>query len=296
MFDKENKRIIAKIEFKGPNLIKGIQFDGLRSLGNVRDFALKYYNENIDEIIFHDCTASLYNQKPKFELIEKYIENLFIPVTVGGGIRNLDDVKKMFDIGADKIAINTAAIHDPNIIFESARIFGSQSVVASVDLYREVINENEQDEFFITHLYTLNGKEKSYVNYKEYLKKISENGAGEILLNVINKDGTGYGCDIKLINEIKRLTNVPIIYSGGVGKIDHIKELFSKSKIDAVALSSVLHYFYYDKFKRQKQLSLRLNNNHDYGNYDFFHDGYGGQKFYNTDKLSIKEIKDKLFT
>ena len=198
----------------------------------------------------------------------------------------------MFDIGADKIAINTAAIHDPNIIFESARIFGSQSVVASVDLYREVINENEQDEFFITHLYTLNGKEKSYVNYKEYLKKISENGAGEILLNVINKDGT----DIKLINEIKRLTNVPIIYSGGVGKIDHIKELFSKSKIDAVALSSVLHYFYYDKFKRQKQLSLRLNNNHDYGNYDFFHDGYGGQKFYNTDKLSIKEIKDKLFT
>jgi len=287
----KGKRIIAKIDFKGSNLIKGIQFDGLRSLGSVRDFAKTYYKEGIDEIIFNDCVASLYHQEPKFDLIKYFIKDLFIPITISGGISHLDHVKKMFDAGADKVAINTAAVSDPKLIYDSARIFGSQSIISSIDLYREIFNANEEDEFSNIYLYTHNGKNKNYKNYKDHLKEVIYSGAGEILLNSINKDGTGKGCDFRIINSMKDIIKVPLIYSGGVGSIKDVIDLFRKTNVDAVSVSSMFHYNYYKNFKKQKQLSLRINNNEDFGNYDYYHNGYGNIRFYNTDRISIKKLK-----
>ena len=287
----KGKRLIAKIDFKGTNLIKGIQFDGLRSLGNVRDFAKIYYKEGVDEIIFNDCVASLFHQEPKFDLIKSFIKDLFIPITISGGIYNLDHVKKMFDIGADKVAINTAAVNDPKLIYDSARIFGSQSIISSIDLYKETFNLNEKDEFSKIHLYTHNGKNKNHKNYKEHLKEVIYSGAGEILLNSINKDGTGKGCDYKLINGIKDIIKVPVIYSGGIGSIKDVIDLFGKTNVDAVSVSSIFHYNYYKKMKRQKNLSLRINNNDDVGSYEYFFNGYGNSRFYNTDKISVKKLK-----
>ena len=287
----KNKRLIAKIDFKGNNLIKGIQFDGLRSLGKVNDFAKIYYDEGIDEIIFNDCVASLYHQEPKFDLIKSFVKDLFIPITISGGIHHLDHVKQMFDLGADKVAINTAAVNDPKLIYDAARIFGSQSIISSIDIYREVFNANEEDEFFKINLYTHNGKNKSFKDYKKHIKEVINLGAGELLLNSINRDGTGDGCDYKLINLIKDFIEIPLIYSGGVGSINDVTDLFKKTNVDAIAAASIFHYNYYKKFKRQKQLSLRLNSNQDYGNYDFYHDGYGNLEFYNIEKLSVKKLK-----
>mgnify|MGYP001281485079 CR=1 FL=1 len=294
---KKNKRLISKIDFKTDNLIKGIEYDGLRSLGSVKNFVNKYYEEGLDEIILQDCVASLFGLEPKYDQIKLFTKDIFIPVTVGGGIKNIEQIKKIFNSGADKVAINTGAIQDPDLIYQAAKEFGSQSVVVSLEIFKEIVDQNDIEEKSFINLYFKNGKEKTNLKLKEWIKKIENNGAGEILANIVNRDGTGEGPDIDIVNKIKEITSLPVIYSGGIGNYNDIYKLFKETQVDAVSVSSLFHFHYYKsliKLKNKISKDLRYGKNDDYGNYDYVLDGYGGIELYKTEKESIKKIKSKL--
>ncbi len=228
-----NIRIIAKLEVKPPYLVKGIQFEGLRQLGDPNVYALKYYNDGIDEIIYDDIVASLYERNSLEDIIEETSKNIFVPITVSGGIRSIQDVKKILRSGADKVAINTAAIKNENIINDISNKFGSSTIVLSVHAKR-VGSKWEA--------YYDNGRERSYLDVFEWIKKAQDLGVGEILLTSIDNDGTQNGYDINLINMAMKKVNVPIIASGGMGNLTHIENLIKETSVDAISISHCLHY------------------------------------------------------
>ena len=289
----KNKRIISKLEFKGPNLIKGVNYDGLRSLGLTKDFANKYFQEGIDELIIQDIVASLYKREPSYNEIKKITKNNFLPITVAGGISNLEQIKKIFDIGADKIAINTSATINPKIIEKAAKKYGSQSVVTSIEVFsfEEEVNNKK-----IRELWIKNGKEKTNLDLLEWVKKVQDLGSGEILINSIDKDGLCEGADLDLINEITELSKVPVIYSGGIKNAKEANYIFSKSKVDALCISTLFHYNYAKELKQKifNEKKLVKNPSLDKGNYNFINIGYGGHKYFFGNPISIKEFKNKI--
>lgn len=285
------RRVIARLDIKGPNLIKGIELDGLRVLGKAWEFAKKYYLEGVDELIFQDVVASLYRRNSLKEIIMQTAKEAFIPITVAGGLRSVEDIRQVLHSGADKVAINTAAVENPNLICEASRIFGSQCIVVSIESFRK---GNGKYEVWVDY-----GREPSKLDAIEWAKTVVDLGAGEILLTSINRDGTGKGYDIELIEKVTEAVPVPVIASGGAGTPQDVLTLFNKTRVDAAAIGSVFHYHYCEginiESEYRKSLStLRMGEHIDTGNMDFIYYGYGGSRDLLVNPSSIRNLKSVL--
>ena len=228
-----NIRLIARLDVKAPNLVKGVQFEGLRKLGNPNDFARRYYQEGIDEIYYEDIVASLYERSSILSIVESTTQDVFVPITVGGGLRSVEDVSSVLRVGADKVAINTAAIRAPEIISKVARAFGSQCVVLSVQAKKHATG---------WEAYFDNGRERSGLDALEWAKRGEALGAGEIILTSVDREGTKKGFDVELVNEATSFLDIPVVASGGMGTLEHLGQLVSHCQVDAVAMANVLHY------------------------------------------------------
>lgn len=227
-------RLIARLDVKAPHLIKGVHLEGLRKIGDPAQFALRYYEEGIDEIFYMDIVASLYERNSLGDLVRRTTENVFIPITVGGGIRSLADVEAMMRSGADKVAINTAAIRRPQIISDIAQTFGSQCMVISIEAKQTAPGRWEA--------YTDNGREKTGVDVVDWARRAVDLGAGEILVTSVDREGTRKGLDVALTRTVSDAVTVPVVASGGMGSTAHLREVIVDGHADAVAMADVLHY------------------------------------------------------
>ena len=228
-----NVRLIARLDVKAPHLIKGVHLEGWRKIGNPVKFAEKYYRAGIDELIYLDAVASLYQRNTLTELVRTTAQNVFIPITVGGGIRSADDAYKLLRAGADKIAVNTAATERPDLICELAERFGSQCVVLSIQAKRN-------DDGSWEALRDL-GREHTGLNAVDWARHGARLGAGEILITSIDQEGTRRGFDIDLVRNISDAVNIPVIASGGMGKFSHLQSAVAEGGADAVAVAYMLH-------------------------------------------------------
>jgi len=230
----KNIRLIARLDVKGENLIKGIQLEGLRKLGKPNDFAHKYYSQGIDEIIYMDIVASLYERNSLLHIIQEATKDIFIPITVGGGIRSIENVKDALHAGADKVAINTGAVKRPELITEVSRRFGSQCTVLSIEAKKS--GEGKWEVYFD------NGREKTGMDVVDWAKRGYELGAGEILLTSVDLEGTAKGMDVELIDKVASSVPIPVIASGGIGSLSDIENVALQGHADAIAMAHVLHY------------------------------------------------------
>ena len=226
-------RIITRLDIKNPNLIKSVQLEGVKVIGDPIKFAEKYYIDGADEIIYMDAVASLYNRNSVFEIINKTAENIFIPMTVGGGLKNIEDVRKALKNGADKVAINTAIVKDPNLIKDVFNEFGAQCMVVQIDAKKKA----KSWEVLID-----GGREKTGIDIIDWVKEVNELGAGEILITSVDKEGTRKGMDIELINCVSSKSSVPVIASGGIGEESHVLEVVKETNVDAIAIADMFHY------------------------------------------------------
>lgn len=229
----KKNRVIARLDIKGSNLIKGISFEGLRVIGSPIEFAEKYYNEGIDELIYIDTVATLYGRNNLLDLVKKVGEKVFIPITVGGGIRSVEDARNFLNAGADKVGVNTAAVNNPEILKEISSRFGNQCLVLIIDAKK--VDDNKWEVF------TENGRERTGKDVVKWAQEANKLGIGEILLTSIDKDGTLKGPDIDLVIEVKKVINVPLVVSGGIGEINHIQNLFDKTHNYNLAIGTALH-------------------------------------------------------
>lgn len=225
-------RIIPCLDIKDGRIVKGINFENLIDAGDPVESAKFYYEQGADELCFLDIAATNENRSIMYEMVKKVANSCYIPFTVGGGIKSVDDFSKLMHCGADKVSINSAAINNENIISESAKKFGSQSVVIAIDAKK---NNNKYE------IFSHGGKKATNINAIKWAKKMQELGAGEILLTSINKDGTKQGYDLDLIKEINNAVNIPIIASGGVGNLEHLYDGI-KAGADAVLAASIFHF------------------------------------------------------
>jgi imidazole glycerol-phosphate synthase subunit HisF len=226
-------RIIARLDVKGANLIKGIHLEGLRIIGSPEAHAVDYYEQGIDEIIYMDAVASLYGRNNLLDVVEATTRNVFVPLTVGGGLRSVDDVQSALRAGADKVAINTAATARPELIAEVAAQFGSQCMVLSIEAKRSGPGRWE--------VFTDNGREPTGRDVVEWARQGVALGAGELLITSVDKEGTMKGLDLELLAAIGHDIPVPVIASGGVGTAGHVVGGFGAGA-DAVAVASILHF------------------------------------------------------
>jgi cyclase len=229
-----NLRIIPRLDIKGKNLIKGVQLEGLRVMGDPQEFALKYYRAGADELVYMDIVASLYGRNNLSDIIRRAADQVFIPITVGGGIRSVDDARHILRSGADKVAINTAAIARPDLISEVARHFGSQAMVLSIEAKRVAPGKWEA--------YTDNGRERTGLDVLQWVRRGVEMGTGEILLTSVDREGTRKGFDIELIRQVSEGVPVPVIASGGMGSIEDFLMAAQLGHADGISMADVLHY------------------------------------------------------
>lgn len=229
-----NIRIIPRLDVKGPNLVKGVRFEGLRVLGPPEYFAQQYYKQGADELIYMDIVASLYGRNNLKWIVERTARNIFIPITVGGGIRSIDDIRTLLRAGADKVAINTAAIQNPDLIREGARVFGSQCIVVSVEAKR--LDDGTYEAL------TDNGRQETGVEVFGWARRAYELGAGEILITSVDREGTGEGYDIELISKVSNIVPIPVIACGGAGKLEDVEKLVENTMVNAVSAASIFHY------------------------------------------------------
>ena len=228
-------RLIARLDVKDENLVKGIQLEGLRKLGNPNDFAKRYYEQGIDELLYIDIVASLYNRNNLSDIVRKTVDDVFIPVCVGGGLRSVEEVRAILAAGADKVAINTAAIKRPALITEVAEAFGSQCMVLSIQAKRSRTWPGRWEAYYD------NGRAHSGYDVVEWAKRGAALGAGEILLTSVDCEGLQAGMDLELIRAVTAAVNIPVICGGGVGCGDDIADA-ARAGADAVACAAVLHY------------------------------------------------------
>ena len=229
-----NIRLIPRLDIKGPNLIKGIRLEGLRVIGDPNEHALRYYEQGADELLFMDIVASLYGRNNLSHIIERAVKSVFIPITVGGGIRSVEDALHLLRSGADKIAINTAAIARPELISEIAARLGAQCMVLSVEA--KAVGPGKWE------AYTDNGREKTGLDVVEWVKKAVGLGAGEILVTAIDREGTKQGFDCELIRAVADSVPVPVIASGGMGKPEDMVAAVRDGHANAVSMADILHY------------------------------------------------------
>ncbi len=232
---KHKVRLIARLDIKAPNLIKGVNLEGVRVVGDPNVQARKYYAAGIDEIIYIDAVATLYARNSLSDLVRSTADEVFIPMTVGGGLRSIQDVDTMMRSGADKVSINTAAIRRPEIITEVSRRYGSQAMVVSVEAKRL----RGQDKW---EAYVDNGREKTGRDVVDWIREAVDRGAGEILLTSVDHEGMARGFDIPLSQAVTSAVDVPVILSGGMGAVEHALAAIVDGNADAIAMAHVLHY------------------------------------------------------
>lgn len=230
----KNIRIIPRLDIKGLNVVKPIQTEALRVVGKPKELALRYYQTGADELIYLDIVASLYQRNLDFDLLKSVTENIFIPITVGGGIRSIYDINNVLRSGADKVAINTYAVKHPDFIREAVREFGSQCIILYVEAKKQISGSYE--------VYTDGGREKTGLEVIGWIKKAIALGVGEILLTSVDKDGTRCGHDIELLKQVSSFSPIPVIAHGGAGRPDSLKEAIVDAKVDALSISSIFHY------------------------------------------------------
>lgn len=228
-----NVRLIPRLDIKGSDLVKGIHLEGLRVLGKPEEFARLYYEQGADELLYMDVVASLYQRNNLLDIVARTAREIFVPLTVGGGLRSLDDIRVALRAGADKVALNTAAIRRPELVREAARNFGSSTIVVSIEAIRHSDGRYEA--------YTDNGRESTGVDVVRWALQAAELGAGEIMVTSIDREGTGRGFDVELIRRIAGAVRIPVIAGGGAGRAAHVAEAVEVGA-DAVCLASVLHY------------------------------------------------------
>jgi cyclase len=226
-------RIIPCLDVKNGRVVKGINFIDLQDAGDPVEQAKIYSDSGADEICFLDITASNENRETIFDVVKRTSKNCFVPLTVGGGVKSLDDINKLLTSGADKVSINTAAVNNHNLIKESSKRFGSQCIVVAIDAKQK----NNKWEIF-TH----GGRNETGIDALEFSKKMEDCGAGELLVTSMDRDGTQKGYDIELISQIEKSVNIPIIASGGVGTLEHLFEGIKYGKASAVLAASIFHY------------------------------------------------------
>lgn len=230
----KNIRIIPQLNIKGPNVVKPIHTEALRVVGNPAELAMRYYEDGADELLYLDIVASLYQRNLDFDLLKSVTENIFIPVTVGGGIRNIYDINNALRAGADKVAINTYAIRHPEFISEAAKEFGSQCITLYVEAKLQSDGTYEA--------YTDGGRERSGLNAIEWIRRGIDLGAGEILIASVDRDGTRRGYDLELIKQITVFSTIPVIVHGGAVNPESMEKVIMDGKADAVSASSIFHY------------------------------------------------------
>lgn len=229
-----NVRLIARLDIKGPNLIKGVHLEGLRVVGSPNEHAVRYYHQGVDELIYMDCVASLYGRNSLGDIIQSAAMDVFVPMTVGGGIRSAEDAALLLRCGADKVAVNTAAVARPALIADIARRFGSQCMVLSIEAKQIGLDRWE--------VYTDNGRERTGLDVIDWAERAVEMGAGEILLTSVDQEGTRKGFDCALVRAVTQRVAVPVIASGGMGKPEDLIEVVQVGGADAVAMADILHY------------------------------------------------------
>ncbi len=269
----KNLRIIPKIDIKNFNLVKGVHLEGLRVLGDPKVFIKHYYDSGADEIIYHDVVASLYGRNQLEKLVSRTANNVFLPLTVGGGISSIDGIQNMLASGADRIFANTAFIKNPKLINETVKYFGSSTIVASI----ETIKKN--GDYYCSIDF---GREETQLKLDEWLVEIQDRGVGEIIVTSIDQDGTGRGFDLKLAEKISKKIYIPFIINGGFGELSHFDEVLNYCEPSGIAIGSLLHY------------GLKTNNlfsDLEEGNKDFINKN---KKYFNFGKINLKKIKNYL--
>ena len=227
-------RIIPRLDIKNENVIKGINFEGLRVVGSPNEIAKRYYEEGADELIYSDCVASLYGRNSLTDLVKDAVKNIFIPITVSGGIRSEKDADLLMKNGSDKLAINTELFKNNELANNLVQKFGSQSIILSIEAKKVSKNSWEAYKNF--------GRDKTNMEVMDWLKIMSKYNFGELLLTSIDADGISNGFDVELYEQVCNNIKIPVIACGGFGKLDHIKELKKYANIDAISLSKALHY------------------------------------------------------
>lgn len=227
-------RLIPRLDIKGPNLIKGVQLEGLRVIGDPQVFARKYYADGADELLYVDVVASLYGRNSLHDIVRRSVDNVFIPLTVTGGLRSVEDVRAVLRAGADKVGINTAATKRPELISEVAATFGSQCMVLSIEAKNVGPGRWE--------VYTDNGRERTGMDVVDWARRGAELGAGEILLTSVDREGTRQGYDVELVSAVTSVVGIPVIASGGMNVASDMAEVVHTGGADAVAMADVLHY------------------------------------------------------
>lgn len=230
---QHNVRCIPRLDIKGSNLIKGVHLEGLRVLGDPQAFARRYYEDGADELLYVDVVASLYGRNSLHDIVRRTAEFTFVPLTVAGGLRSVEDVQAVLRCGADKVGINTAAIARPSLITEVAERFGSQCMVLSVEA--KCVGPNRWE------AYTDNGRERTGKDVVDWIRQGCDLGAGEVLLTSVDREGTRSGFDLDLLRAVETAVRVPVIASGGMGTLDHLTSCLATG-VDAVAVADALHY------------------------------------------------------
>lgn len=272
----KNIRTIARLDIKGPNLVKGIRLEGLRVLGKPERFANYYYETGADEMMYVDVVASLYNRNSLHDIVTRTAKEIFIPLTVAGGIRTIDDIRDLLRAGADKVSLNTGAIARPEIIREASRKFGSSTIVITIEAIKQ------QDGSYFA--YTDNGREFTGVEVLSWARQVEELGAGEIVITSVDREGTGLGFNIELTKMVAEAVSIPVIAHGGAGSMEDISSVVHDGKADAVAISSMLHY----KFININEMSGEYKKE---GNIEFLKSGRG---FSRVNMATLPEIKGYL--
>lgn len=249
------KRIIPCLDVHNGRVVKGINFVNLRDAGDPVELAAYYDKEGADELVFLDISASAEGRNTMVEVVKNTAREVFIPFAVGGGIRSLDDIRNMLKAGADKISINSAAIKDSSLVSEGAHRFGSQCIVVAIDARLKAPDQWE--------VYINGGRTPTGIDALEWARKVEKLGAGEILLTSMDKDGTKDGYDIPLTKTISELVSIPVIASGGAGKLEHLYDAVEKGKADAVLCASIFHYREYTvrqakQYLADKGVSVRI--------------------------------------
>ena len=270
-------RVIPRLDIKGPNLVKGIHLEGLRILGKPERFARYYYEAGADELLYIDVVASLYGRNSIVDVVKRTSKEIFIPLTVGGGLRTTEDIRTVLNAGADKVALNTAAIENPDLIKEASKKFGSSTIVISIHAIKQPDGSYGA--------YVNNGRDATGLNAISWAIQAAELGAGELLVTSVDREGTGKGYDIELYRTITESVSIPVIACGGAGSLADISLVATKGKVDAICVASMLHYYVIQKCNFDDDFSSE-------GNTHFLRQGNSFSKF---QVITIQDIKEDLY-
>ena len=270
-------RIIPRLDIKGPDLVKGIHLEGLRVLGDPADFSEHYFKNGADEIYYQDVVASLYQRNSIYDLLSKVAKKVFIPLTAGGGIRTIEDIRKILNAGADRVSINTGAVNNKNFLTEAVNVFGSSTIVVAIEF-----SKTKNNKYMV---FTDNGRQETGLNAIDWFLEAQELGAGEICLTSIDKEGTGEGFDIDFLNIIKNKIKIPILVHGGLKTPSDLTNVLKLCHVNGFLISSMLHYM------SSKELNSNIKKKFQ-GNTTFIGNKMSYRKFEN---YNIDLIKQFLF-